>query len=314
MLKPFKLEPIYRDYVWGGSRLRQGIPITAEAWVVFEGNIIADGRYVGCTLAEAAIKEGASLLGKVPFDQTGSRFPLLIKLLDSAKWLSLQVHPDDEQAERLEGPGFFGKTEAWYIVEADEGAELLSGFRDGVSRDDIKSAVGKADILDLVVRREVHTGDSILMSPGTIHTLGPGLLIYEVQQTSDLTYRVYDWDRPMTGRRKLHIDQSIEVLDPYAKGNIQPGRSVNTEKCKRNLISCKYFSLDLIAGISGSLLMDTKGDSFSAITVLDGTISVAGSGWRIELKKFDSLLVPAACLQYNIELSEQARALHAFVP
>jgi mannose-6-phosphate isomerase len=314
MLKPFKLQPTYRDYVWGGSRLRQGVPITAEAWVIFEGNIITNGRYAGCTLAEAALKEGTDLLGKKPFNKTGSRFPLLIKLLDSAKWLSLQVHPNDEQAERMEGPGFFGKTEAWYIVEADEGAELLSGFKDGVSRDDIKFAVGKPEILDLVVRRKVHAGDSILMSPGTIHTLGSGLLVYEVQQTSDLTYRVYDWDRLLTGRRKLHIDQAIEVLDPNSKGSVKPGLGEVTEACKTTLVSCEYFSLDLIVGNSGSLLMDTKGDSFSAITVLDGNIIVAGNGWEIELEKYDSLLVPAACLEYKVEWSEQARALQAYVP
>jgi mannose-6-phosphate isomerase len=122
MLNPFKLTPTYRDYVWGGKRLRPEAEITAEAWVVYEEDRVADGPYVGKTLAEVAELEGEALLGRKAVALTGKRFPLLIKLLDCAAWLSLQVHPNDEQAERLEGPGFFGKTEAWYVIEAEKGS------------------------------------------------------------------------------------------------------------------------------------------------------------------------------------------------
>ena len=222
MLYPFKLNPTYRDYVWGGKRLRPQADITAEAWVVYEEDTVAGGPYAGRTLAEVAELEGEALLGSRPVALTGKRFPLLIKLLDCARWLSLQVHPNDEQAERLAGPGFFGKTEAWYVVDAQPGAQLISGFRPGVTRQAIHNAVGKKAILDIVETRNVKAGDTIFIAPGTIHALGAGLLIYEVQQSSDLTYRVYDWDRPVTGTRKLHIEESMVVLDPDAAGNVLP--------------------------------------------------------------------------------------------
>lgn len=313
-LTPFKLIPTYKDYVWGGKRLRPEAEVTAEAWVVYEENFILEGPYAGQSLAQAAEKEGPGLLGRRVYEQTGSRFPLLIKLLDCARWLSLQVHPNDEQAERLEGPDFFGKTEAWYVVEAEEGAQLISGFKEGVSQEEIKGAVGKAKILDLVVRREVNAGDSIFMAPGTIHALGPGLMIYEVQQTSDLTYRVYDWDRPMTGRRVLHIDQAIEVLNPEAKGGVQPGKVDFSNTCWHRLISCQYFALNLLQGTSGSLKVETSGDTFSALTLLDGQVRVNGDGWTASVTQYETLLIPAVWDQYVVEFEGQVRALEARVP
>jgi mannose-6-phosphate isomerase len=313
MLNPFRLIPTYRDYVWGGKRLRPDAEITAESWMVYEENKVVDGPYAGSTLAEVANQEGMALLGTKVVAQTGSRFPLLIKLLDSAKWLSLQVHPNDTQAERLEGPGHFGKTEAWYVVAAEEDAQLLSGFRGGVTREEIRSAVGKADILNLVEWRKVKAGDSIFISPGTIHALGPGLLIYEVQQTSDLTYRVYDWDRRMTGRRKLHIDQAISVLDPDAKGGVQSLTNRGASSHNINLVSCPYFSLDLIVGKARRLKMDTKGESFAALTTLEGEVMVFGDGWETRHRQFETTLIPAACGAYQIELTGQTKALIARV-
>jgi mannose-6-phosphate isomerase len=196
MLFPFKLTPTYQNYVWGGKRLRPEAEITAEAWIIYDENKITDGPYAGQTLNKVVELEGEAFLGTKVVALTGNHFPLLIKLLDCAKWLSLQVHPNDEQAERLEGPDHFGKTEAWYVIEAKKGVQLISGFQLGVTRADIQNAVGKKDILKLVKRQYVQAGDTIFIKPGTIHALGSGLLIYEVQQNSDLTYRVYDLGLP----------------------------------------------------------------------------------------------------------------------
>jgi len=312
MLHPFKLTPTYRDYVWGGKRLRPEADVTAEAWILYEEDQVADGPYAGKTLAEVADLEGEALLGSKAVAMTGRRFPLLIKLLDCARWLSLQVHPNDEQAGQLEGPGFFGKTEAWYVVEAEEGAQLLSGFRPAVTREQIQKAVGKKDILDIVESRKVKAGDTIFIPPGTIHALGPGLLIYEVQQSSDLTYRVYDWERPMTGRRKLHIDESIFVLDPEAGGNvIRKGPNIpNSGRIK--LVSCKYFILELIAGRSGSIAIDVQGESFSALTALNGNIIVHAGNWSFTLRALETILIPAICGKYWITFSGEATALIAY--
>ena len=313
MLHPFRLTPTYRDYVWGGKRLRPQAEITAEAWVVYEEDLVADGPYAGKTLAEVAEREGAALLGRRAVARTGKRFPLLIKLLDCAAWLSLQVHPNDEQARQLEGPGFFGKTEAWYVVEAEEGAQLISGICPGVTREQINNAVGKKAILDIVECRNVKAGDTIFIAPGTIHALGSGLLIYEVQQTSDLTYRVYDWDRPMTGTRKLHIDQSIYVLDPQASGNVLQMDPNPAASGRKELVSCKYFTLELVAGRSRTVPIDLQGESFSALTALRGTIRVQAGDWSFELSALETLLIPAICGKYQVSLTGEASALMSYV-
>lgn len=307
---PFKLAPEYREYVWGGKRLRPDVGKTAEAWIVYEENKIIDGPFTGSTLAQISDSNAVSLLGSKVVDKFGKRFPLLIKLLDCADWLSLQVHPNDEQAEQLEGPGHFGKTEAWYVVEADDSAQLLGGFREGVKSDDVKSALHDGSILNLVQRHEVQTGDAIFIPAGLIHALGPGLLIYEIQQTSDITYRVYDWDRPKTSGRKLHLDQAAITLNPNLEGALISSTSF-ADKKKANIVTSEYFSLDLLSGISKTMDFDTCGEAFSVLTVLDGKSFVRGDGWKFELAGFETLLIPAICGKYQVELFGDTKALSA---
>jgi mannose-6-phosphate isomerase len=312
MLQPFMLEPTYREYVWGGKRLRPDAEITAEAWIVYEMNKVSGGPYAGKTLAEVAEVEGEALLGSRVVAQTGTRFPLLIKLLDCAAWLSLQVHPNDEQAEELEGPGNFGKTEAWYVVEADNGAQLLGGLKKGVTAKDMETSLRKGEILSLTQRHDVQTGDAIFIPAGMIHALGPGLLIYEVQQTSDTTYRVYDWDRPMTAERQLHIKQAAKVLNPDLHGELISKPEQTFEGIKR-LISSQYFVLDLIVGQSRVIENEPRPGSFSTITVLDGRARILGTGWEFTLKQFETLVVPAIWDAFQIEVIGQVRALRSAV-
>jgi mannose-6-phosphate isomerase len=280
---------------------------------VYEGNRIAEGPYADASLAEVVEKMPPELLGKKVLQQSGARFPLLIKLLDCADWLSLQVHPNDEQAKQLEGPDHFGKTEAWFVVEADDDAQLLGGFRAGVASSEIAVSLEKGGILDLVQRHDVRTGDAIFIPAGLIHALGPGLLVYEVQQTSDITYRVYDWDRPLTAGRKLHLDQARVALNPDLEGQLISGSSFEG-KPRAGLVSCDYFSLELISGEEAAADFDTQGESFSVLTVLDGKALIHGDGWQSEVGRFESLLVPAACGEHRLEILETARVLRAFVP
>jgi mannose-6-phosphate isomerase len=245
--------------------------------------------------------------------QSGTRFPLLIKLLDCADWLSLQVHPNDEQAEQLEGPGHFGKTEAWFVIEADDDAKLLGGFRPGVTSAEVSASLSQGNILDLVQQHDVQTGNAIFIPAGMIHALGPGLLIYEVQQTSDITYRVYDWDRPKTAERQLHLEQAQVALNPDLEGKLISSASFE-EQHRANLVSCEYFSLELISGQAETVKFDTNGESFSVLTVLDGTAQIKGDGWQSELGHFESLLIPAVSGEHHMELKETSRILRAFVP
>lgn len=314
MIKPFRLKNTYRDYVWGGKRLRPDAEITAEAWIVYAGNEVSSGDYIGKTLSEVAELEGENFLGATPFAHTGTRFPLLIKLLDCNQWLSLQVHPNDEQAQRLEGAGFFGKTEAWFVVDAEPDAQLMSGFKQGVGQDEIPAAVhaGK-DLLDLVGHQKVEAGDAVFISPGTLHALGPGLLIYEVQQTSDITYRVYDWDRPKSDGRKLHLEEAIAVLNANVTGNLNRAKDRAGKQLTR-LVSCEYFALELIQGGFGSVPLDTQGQSFALLTVLNGQMIVEGDDWQETLGVFDTLVIPAECGEYQSKPDENSKALLAYVP
>lgn len=310
-LLPFKLIPQFREYVWGGKRIRPDAERTAEAWVVFEGNRIADGALAGLTLAQASKEYGESLLGSRVVTQTGSKFPLLIKILDAAEWLSLQVHPNNEQAWRWEGTEYFGKMEGWYVIDADESAELISGFNEGVSSDSIRSAVGTKTLLDLVSWKDVRRGDSLLIEPGTLHALGPGLMIYEVQQTSDITYRVYDWDRPKKDGRELHLEQAADVLNPHARGTLD-----HTEagfKGKKELFACKFFQLQLLSGMPSPMHAHTDQNSFHAITVVEGTARISGGGWQASLGRFETVLIPASTGAYQIDCPDGA-CLIAQVP
>lgn len=304
-LQPFKLIPEYREYVWGGHRLRpQAERTAAEAWVVYEGDVIAQGPLKGLTLADASLQLGESLLGSAVVARTGSKFPLLIKILDCADWLSLQVHPNNEQAERWEGAGHFGKMEGWYVIEADAEAQLISGFRPGVSPEAIRTSVGTKDLLDLVGWKDVRAGDSLLIEPGTLHALGPGLLIYEVQQTSDLTYRVYDWDRPMKAGRKLHLEQAADVLNAHADGQLtrsEPGFSG-----EKVLFFCRFFQLNLAANLRQPITRDTGGKSFHALTMVEGKGMVSGNGWQFALERFDTLVIPASCGRYELQAGDGA--------
>jgi mannose-6-phosphate isomerase len=298
ILEPFMLKPEYREYIWGGSRIRPQVGRTAEAWLVYEEDVVADGAYAGKTLSEVAASAGEALLGRRVMDRTGDRFPLLIKLLDCADWLSLQVHPNNTQAEFWEGPGHFGKTEGWYIAEADARAELISGFRTGITKVEISNAVGTSALLDIAKRRSVSKGDALLISPGTMHALGPGLLVYEVQQTSDITYRVYDWDRPLKDGRKLHLEQAADVLDPTSNGYFHPANDTASET--KTTISCEFFELKTISNTDASVFFDTDGRSFHCLTMIEGEGIVDGEGWQRKLKRFETIVIPANAEGYHI--------------
>lgn len=311
---PFSLAPEYRDYVWGGSRLRPEVVPTAEAWIIFAGNRITSGPYAGRALSDLSSEFGVDLLGTKAVAQTGSRFPVLVKILDCAQWLSLQVHPNDEQAQRLEGEGFFGKTEAWYVLEAERNAELVAGIKPGVSAEVLAFTIqSKSDtILDLVEKVEVKAGDTLFMNPGTIHALGPGMLIYEIQQTSDITYRVYDWGRPETEKRKLHIDKAVAVSNPNAISLVVKPPQINDGETQ-TLTQCEYFKLDEIIVEKKTVGLETRGESFHGLTVIEGQVQVSAQGEAFVLNKFETLLVPACCGAYQITPLQKSRVLKASV-
>jgi mannose-6-phosphate isomerase len=209
--------PDLRERVWGGRRLGapRGQPI-GEAWVAGPASLVADGPDAGRTLAEVADREGAAFVGRNAWMRTGDRFPLLVKLLDPAAWLSIQVHPDDLTARQLEGPEALGKTEAWYVLDAAPDAELIVGVRGRIGEAAVRAAMAAGDgsIVPLLARFHPRAGDAVALPAGTLHAVGPGVFLYEVQQPSDLTYRCDDWGRPATPERPLHVTQALASVRP----------------------------------------------------------------------------------------------------
>jgi len=300
----FTFTPTIRNYVWGGRTLlpiagsnaeKNDDPI-AEVWALYEGNMVNSSVLAGCTLAELVADYPNEILGTHIVEQGNKRFPLLIKLLDCERWLSLQVHPNDEQARQLEGAQFMGKTEAWHILNAQPEAQLIAGIKPNTSTEELHAAIGNETILDLVEYHHVQTDDTIFMPAGTIHALGPGLLVYEVQQTSDLTYRVFDWNRPQANGRTLHIEKSIAVTNPQSQGQIT--RHQNLGSRITSLVKCPYFHLEML---SEPQERDTHGESFHALTVISGEARIFTHENEMLLRKLDTVLVSAVCGSYRLD-------------
>jgi mannose-6-phosphate isomerase len=303
-----KLTPSYRDYVWGGDRLRPGHSPTAEAWVVWEGDVIESGPLAGKTLGEVATEYGDALLGAKTTSSTGTRFPLLIKLLDCAQWLSLQVHPDDLLAVELEGQGQFGKTEAWHILDAEPDAKLIAGLKPNSSPDQLAESIRNGTVIDHVQYVNVEPGETVFMPAGTLHALGPGLLVYEVQQTSDWTYRVYDWGRPATEKRPLHIEKSIRATHADFAPLMTPPPATS-DGTRHVLVESNYFTLEMLSADSNPIELDTEGQTFHAITVIKGKALLKAGDKTIELDKFQTAVVPAQVGSYQFQPLADCRAL-----
>ena len=305
--------PEYHHRVWGGQQLKPDIQKPyGEAWLVFEGNKIKSGTYAGQRLEEVARTLGVDLLGARALERTGTRFPLLIKILDCADWLSVQVHPNDAQAVQLEGPGHAGKTEAWHILEAEEDATLIAGVKPGTSPEALAAAIRVGSVLEVALKTSAGAGDSVMMYAGTMHALGPGFLLYEVQQTSDITYRVFDWDRPASAGRALHLEQSVAVTRHDTSAAVTHLEPLQNEAVE--LVECPYFLLEALAASGSSLHADTKGETFHAITVTEGEAEIVAGDERIKLGRFESVIVPASFGKYEFRSVTACKALRASVP
>ncbi|HEX7491293.1 MAG TPA: type I phosphomannose isomerase catalytic subunit [Candidatus Limnocylindrales bacterium] len=310
------LEPQYRERVWGGQKLKAASPPVGEAWVACGPSRVVNGTLAGRTLEDVASEHAPALLGSVVAGRFGPRFPLLIKLLDCADWLSVQVHPNDEQAGRMAGPAESGKTEAWYFIACEPGAQSMIGVRPGVTAPDLASAIRDGRILEVAESLPIEAGDSVLIPAGTLHALGPGLLLYEVQQASDITYRVYDWGRSVSVGRKLHIDESVAVTLAVPHEPVRRPRPVG-ETGSAPAIECPYFDLDVL-GVSpsgGPLAGDTAGRSCHVLTVVDGMAEVQRGTETVRLHRFETVVVTGEAGSYQIVADDEpATLLRAVVP
>jgi len=308
------LEPQYRERVWGGQKLREADPPIGEAWIAFEDSRVKSGTLAGRTVADITRDHARHVLGTAVAERYGTRFPLLIKLLDCADWLSVQVHPNDEQASRLVGPGHFGKTEAWHFLEVDAEATILAGVKPGTTREELARAIRSGRVLDVAARQAVSAGESVFIPAGTLHALGPGMLLYEVQQVSDTTYRVYDWDRPASAGRQLHIEESVEVTNPTMSPGVAPAPSIPGTGAAVTVTS-EYFELEVVQLRGDVLTSSTEDRSAHVLTLVDGEAGVSSGSEDIRLGRFDSVIVAGGAGEYVIRASgSSARLLRARVP
>lgn len=293
-----QLKPALKDNLWGGTRLKTDykmetdMDIIAEAWVLSchksGPSVVTNGPLAGLTLPEAIEKLGAQVLGT-----KGSAFeffPILIKLIDAKDDLSIQVHPSDEYALSVEKE--YGKTEMWYVVDCDPGAHLYYGFNRKIDKEEFARRIADNTITDVLNKVEVKPGDCFFIEAGTIHAIGSGILIAEIQQNSNTTYRVSDYGRlGADGKpRELHIDKAKEVtvLDKPA----YPYGQIAAENGVARLASCKYFTVDKLT-VDGSTAIDVDGDSFASLLCLNGTVTVANSDETITLVPGDCVFIPA---------------------
>ncbi|MCD7771723.1 MAG: class I mannose-6-phosphate isomerase [Oscillospiraceae bacterium] len=298
---PLILKAPLKDYIWGGTRLKSDFGFesdlekVAEAWVVSchkDGpSVVSNGPLSGKTLEEAIEILGADALGEACKDF--DRFPILVKLIDAKDRLSIQVHPSDEYARANEGDN--GKTEMWYVIDCDEGAQLVYGFKHSIDSTEFRERIESNTLGEVLNYVDVHKGDMFYIPSGTVHAIGKGILIAEIQQNSNVTYRVSDYGRlGADGKpRQLHVEKAIAVsntnppLDLY--GNV--GKITTYDNATvRSLAKCKYFDAKLI-NLEGSLEIHNI-QSFVSLVVIDGEAALESEQGSYTLKKGESVFVP----------------------
>ncbi|MBC8159770.1 MAG: mannose-6-phosphate isomerase, partial [Roseiflexaceae bacterium] len=287
----------------------------AESWQVYEHNRIASGTHAGRSLAEVAAEQGAQLVGTLSFARSGADFPLLAKFIDADDHLSVQVHPDDEYAHTVEAAsGFHGKTEAWYILHAEPGADIIHDLAAPSSREAFAAAVADNTLLDLLRRLPISAGDTIFVPAGTVHAINAGTMLFEIQQKSDLTYRVYDYDRrDASGNpRELHLARALDVID-YAAGKPSKVEPRDLGEGRSLLVSCPYFAMERWA-INQPVIAATDLTSFEILTVIDGELVLSWDEGTYMLTRGSSLVLPAALGQYRLSPNAGAVVLRCYVP
>lgn len=328
---PLTFVPRLKHYLWGGRRLEEFfgrvLPdgVTAESWEVSghpeEPSVVDRGPLAGRDLPGLVAEYGVDLVGS-----RGARavdrgtFPLLVKLLDASHALSVQVHPDDAYAAaRL--PGETGKTEMWYVVHAEPAARIIHGLRPGIGSTALRAAVAGGRIQDVLDRVRVRPGDSVMVPAGTVHGILSGIVLVEIQQTSDTTYRIYDWDRagPDGQPRELHLDRALEVID-YKRREPAPvePRPVEADGgVSRELIAeCEHFVVERVRVEAGAAFRGSlDGETFEIWGTLAGSATLGAAGpAALEMEKGRFALLPATMGRFALRAGTDVVALRAYLP
>lgn len=319
-LYPLKFHPILKAKVWGGDKLNQillksSVKNIGESWEIssVQDNIseVSNGELLGKNLQWLLENYQENLVGKEVYQKFGNTFPLLLKFIDAHEDLSVQVHPDDALAKPRHNS--FGKTEMWYILDVEENSQLVLGFKEGIEKTDYLQYLSENRIPEILYSESIKKDDVFIIKPGTVHAIGTGILLAEIQQTSDITYRIYDWDRPDTNgqMRELHTDLALDAID------FQPfqGKVKYSEKkdCPLPIGETDFFSVNKFV-LTKNYLRELKDiQSFVVYMCIEGSAILESEGFSEEIRKGETVLVPAQLLKIKF-ITNSASFLEVFIP
>lgn len=315
---PLQFDPILKERIWGGEKLKTQFnkpiqsPTTGESWelstVSGDVSVISNGAFKGKLLTEIIEHFPNELLGTAVYKRFGKQFPLLFKFLDAREDLSIQVHPNDELAK--ERHNSFGKTEMWYVMQADKDARIIVGFKENSNKEEYLKYLEANKLTDLLDEITVEEGEVYFLETGTVHAIGAGLVIAEIQQTSDITYRLYDFDRKDANgnTRELHVDLALEAIN-YEK--IESKKIYFKEANQSNaVVDCPYFTTNFIP-LQDSVAVDKNGDTFTVYMCVEGNFAIESGETTFRYKKGDTVLIPAGLKNYV--LSGNASILEIYI-
>lgn len=322
-LYPLKFQPILKDKIWGGDKLRAVLGKKdagnkcGESWEIstVDNNIsvVKEGFLAGNDLQELIEIYMGDLVGERIYDKFGMGFPLLIKFIDAREDLSIQVHPDDITS--MERHNSFGKTEMWYIIQTDPGSSLISGFNRTLSKEEYLDVLNSGKIKEILNFEKTHPGDVFFMPAGRVHAIGGGILLAEIQQTSDITYRIYDWDRKDEDgkRRELHTDEAVDVIDYQKHDNYRTHYEQSHNK-SINIGNCEYFTTNLIQ-FDKTVEKDFNFiDSFVIYMCIEGRITILSpDNEGVKMNLGETVLVPAEIKNIILVPEKDSKALEIYI-
>lgn len=318
-----KFTPILKEKIWGGEKLikvlnKQTNSVNiGESWEISgvdeAVSVVAEGSFKGKNLQELMIEFREKLVGEKVYTQFGNKFPLLIKFIDAKTPLSIQLHPSDDLAKKRHNS--FGKTEMWYVMQADKAANLIVGFKKDSNKKEYLHHLNKKTLLEILNVDEVSEGDVYFIPTGRIHAIGGGVLLAEIQQTSDITYRVYDWDRQDDegNYRELHTDLAQDAIDFKALESYKTNYRVENNKASQ-IVTCPYFTTNILAITADSLCIDnsTK-DSFVIYMCVKGEVIFTYDKEEMHISYGETILVPAVIEEFTIQTTTQSELLEVFI-
>ena len=319
---PIKFNPILKDKIWGGENLIHELQkksmsnCLGESWEISSVpeniSVVSNGFHRGASLEELIKLYDSDLLGMSVYKKFGNKFPLLIKFIDAQLPLSIQVHPNDALADLKHHS--FGKTEMWYVMKADKNAELIVGFHEDVDQETYVEALKKDDLIPILNVEKAKLGDVFFIPTGRIHAIGAGVMLVEIQQSSDVTYRVYDWNRPDAegNYRELHTADALEALDFSVPKSYKTAYIKSTNKTT-NLVTCPYFKTNIIP-IEGIVCKDYEAiDSFVIYVCTSGRVQLFFKGGKCDLQKGETVLLPAILKEVEILSLESSEILEIYI-